>query len=298
MSADRKHRAAPGEAAVGAVRVGLAQVGSVLGDVDRNLSRAAEVIDEAVAGGADLIVFPELYLSGYAIGETEREVALRADEPRLTGLARGADHRAVVIGFPELDRRGRVYNSVAFFDSGVLAHVHRKLYLPAYGVFEEHQHFSAGAAMRAFDTRFGRMALLICYDAWQPALALLACQDGAEVLLLPANSPHSDPQQLDVRCYWRDITRLYARLFECYVVFVNRAGDERGTRFWGGSHVVDPRGEILCECPEDVESVVVSPPLDPAVVHDRRRELPLTRDPRLALLRTELTRLIDEGGDI
>jgi predicted amidohydrolase len=280
------------------VRVGLAQIGSVLGDVDRNLLRARDAIAEAVAGGADLIVFPELYLSGYAIGAAEREVGLAADGPALTRLAAEADRHALVIGFPELGRGGRVYNSAAFVDSGALCHVHRKLYLPTYGGFEERKHFSAGTAMRAFDTRFGRMAVLICNDAWQPALAFIACQDGAEVLLVPANSAHSDPRQLDVRCYWRDITRLYARLFQCYVVFVNRVGEELGLRFWGGSHVVDPRGEILCECPEDAESVVVSRPLDAGFVADRRRALPLTRDARLALLRRELTRLIDEGGDL
>ncbi len=280
------------------MRVGLAQISSALGDVDRNLVRAREVIEEAIAGGADLVVFPELCLSGYAIGATEREVGLSADEPSLTALARDDDRHALVIGFPELGRGGRVYNSAAFIDSGAVCHVHRKLYLPTYGGFEERKHFSAGTAMRAFDTRFGRMAVLLCNDAWQPALAFLACQDGAEMLLLPADSAHSDPRQLDVRSYWRDITRLYARLFECYVVFVNRVGEERGLRFWGGSHVVDPRGEILCECPEDAESVIVSGPLDAAAVRDRRRTLPLTRDARLALLRRELTRLIDEGGDL
>jgi predicted amidohydrolase len=280
------------------VRVGLAQIGSVLGDVDRNLVRAREAIEEAVAGGADLIVFPELYLSGYAIAATERAVGLAADEPALIRLAGEADRHALVIGFPELGRGGRVYNSAAFVDSGAACHVHRKLYLPTYGGFEERKLFSAGTAMRAFDTRFGRMAMLICNDAWQPALAFIACQDGAEVLLVPANSADSDPCQLDVRSYWRDITRLYARLFECYVVFVNRVGEEGGLRFWGGSHVVDPRGEIVCECPEDAESVVVSRPLDAAFVANRRRTLPLTRDARLALLRRELTRLIDEGGDL
>jgi predicted amidohydrolase len=280
------------------LRVALAQLDNVLGDVERNVSRAGEAIEEAAAEDADLIVFPELYLSGYAVGVAESAVGLHADEPALTGLARDAGRRSLLVGFPENGRGGRVYNSAAFFDAGLLCHVHRKLYLPTYGGFEERKHFSAGTSMRAFDTRFGRMAVLICNDAWQPALAFVACQDGAEVLLFPANSAHSDHRQLDVRRYWRDITCLYARLFECYVVFVNRAGEENGLRFWGGSHVVDPRGEVICECPEDVESVVVSEPLELTIVRDRRRTLPLTRDARLALLRRELTRLIDEGGDL
>jgi predicted amidohydrolase len=280
------------------LRVGLAQIDSALGDLEHNLRRAGEAIREAVTRGADLVVFPELHLSGYAIGATDRDVALEPHDPRLVQLARTAGSSSVVLGFPELGRGGRVYNSAAFLEGDGLGHLHRKLYLPTYGGFEERKHFSAGNAMRAFDTGLGRMALLICNDAWQPALAFVACQDGAEVLLIPADSAHSDARQLDVRSYWRDITSLYARLFQCYVVFVNRVGDEQGLSFWGGSHIVDPRGRIMCECPEDSECVVVSDPLDSVAVRERRRALPLTRDARLALLRRELTRLIDEGGDL
>lgn len=280
------------------MRVALAQVDSALGDVDRNLRRAGAAIREAVSGGADLVVFPELHLSGYAIGATDRDVSLQAQDGRLAELAGAATPNAVVLGFPELGRGGRVYNSAAYFEGDALGHLHRKLYLPTYGGFEERKHFSAGTAMRAFDTALGRMALLICNDAWQPALAFVACQDGAEVLLIPADSAHSDPDELDVRSYWRDITSLYARLLQCYVVFVNRVGEEHGLSFWGGSHLVDPYGRIICECPEDAECVLVSDPIDTATVRARRRRLPLTRDARLALLRRELTRLIDEGGDL
>ncbi len=280
------------------MRIALAQINSVLGAVPDNLVRARTAIGEAAEGGAEVIVFPELSLSGYAIGSTESDVSLRADDPGLGELARSAGDRALVIGFPEAGLGGRVYNSAAFFDSGTLVHVHRKLYLPTYNGFEERKHFSSGTTMRAFDTRFGRAALLICNDAWQPALAFVACQDGAELMIVPASSSHSDPLELEVRAYWRDICGLYARLYQCYVVFVNRVGEERGTRFWGGSRVVDPRGEVVCECPEDEEAVLVTGELNLAAVRDRRRRLPLTREARLALVRRELTRLIDEGGDL
>jgi predicted amidohydrolase len=101
-----------------------------------------------------------------------------------------------------------------------------------------------------------------------------------------------------VREYWRDIASLYARLFECYVVFVNRVGEECGLRFWGGSRVVDPMGEIVAHAPEDEAAVVVSGDLDPGAARRRRRLLPLTREARLVLLRRELGRLIEEGGDL
>lgn len=280
------------------MRVGLAQIDSKLGDLDANLKRAGEAIAEARAGGADLVVLPELCLSGYAIGSSDNEVALRADDPALGELAGAAGDGAVAIGFPEVSQGGRVYNSAAYFEAGTLVHVHRKLYLPTYAGFEERKHFSVGNSLRAFDTSVARMALLVCNDAWQPALAFVAAQDGAEWLIMPTDSAHSDPSELDVRGYWRDITTLYARLFECYVVFVNRVGEECGLRFWGGSRVVDPQGEVVAQAPEDEVAVVVSDDLDPGAVHRRRRRLPLTREARLVLLRRELTRLIEEGGDL
>jgi predicted amidohydrolase len=280
------------------LRIGLAQIDSKLGDLDVNLKRAGEAIAEARAAGADLVVLPELCLSGYAIGASDREVALRADDPALSDLAGAAGDGAVTICFPEIGQGGRVYNSAAYFDAGALVHVHRKLYLPTYAGFEERKHFSVGNAMRAFDTSAGRMALLVCNDAWQPALAFVAAQDGAEWMIMPTDSAHSDPYELDVREYWRDITTLYARLFECYVVFVNRVGEECGLRFWGGSRVVDPLGAIVAEAPEDEPAVVVSDDLDPGAARRRRRRLPLTREARLVLLRRELSRLIEEGGDL
>lgn len=280
------------------MRVGLAQIDSRLGDLAANLAASAEAIAEARDGGADLIVLPELCLSGYAIGSSPSDISLRADDPELVALAAAAGEGAVTIGFPELSQGGRVYNSAAYFEAGRLVHVHRKLYLPTYAGWEERKHFSVGATLRAFDAAHGRTALLVCNDAWQPALAFLACQDGAEWLLMPADSAHSDTHELDVREYWRDITDLYARLFECYVVFVNRVGDECGLTFWGGSRVIGPTGEVIAEAPEDVATVLVTPDLDPTAVRRRRRSLPLTREARLALLRRELTRLIDEGGDL
>jgi predicted amidohydrolase len=228
----------------------------------------------------------------------DAELGIGVDHPALARVGRAAGRGATVLGFSELGSGGRVYNSGAFIDAGTVRHVHRKLYLPTYNGFEERKHFSAGSSMRAFETRFGRAGLLVCNDAWQPALAFVAIQDGAEMLIVLANSSRGDSRELDVCAYWRDITSLYARLFECYVVFVNRVGEERGARFWGGSHVIDPHGEVVCEAPEEEECIAVTPELDPAAVRARRRRMPLTREARLGLLRRELTRLIDEGGDL
>jgi predicted amidohydrolase len=280
------------------MRITLAQTTSQLGDVDANLDRAAEIIARAGRESSDLVVFPELYLTGYALGQLDKDVSMSADDPRLTQLSAIAPETDVLVGFYEDGLGVHNYNAAAYYDGESLVHTHRKLYLPTYDIFEERKHFSPGQSMRAFDTRQGRAATLICNDAWQPHLAFLAVQDGARVLLVPTDSAQSRfPEQYDSRTYWRDITVFYARMFQCYVVFCNRVGDEgEHLRFWGGSHIVDPWGKIVCALPDDEEAVVTTE-IDLAMVRKRRREVPLVREARLGLLAREATRLADEGGD-
>jgi predicted amidohydrolase len=279
------------------MRIALAQLDVRLGDIERNAARARELIRRARAEGADLIVLPELSLSGYDFGEVEDDLAIGRDDPRLAALVAEAGDSALVVGFAESTPL-HTYNAAAYFERGALVHVHRKIYLPTYGVFEERKHFSPGGAMRAFDTRLGRLALLLCNDAWQPALAFLAVQDAAQLLLIPANSASAAyPGALDTRGYWRDITRFYGRMFESYVVFVNRVGREGELDFWGGSHVVDPYGEVLAVAADYAEDVLVVD-VDLAAVRARRHRVPLVREARLGLIAREVDRLLGEGGDL
>jgi predicted amidohydrolase len=280
------------------MRITLAQATSELGDVDANLERAAEIVAQADSEHSDLVVFPELFLTGYALGRVDEDLTMSADDPRLKALSAAVPSTDVLIGLYEDGLGVHNYNSAAYYDASGLVHTHRKLYLPTYDVFEERKYFSPGQSMRAYDTRHGRMATLICNDAWQPQLAFLAVQDGARVLLMPTNSAQSRfPERYDSQTYWRDITVFYARMFECYVVFCNRVGEEaEHLRFWGGSHVVDPWGEIVCSLPEHEEAVVTTE-INLANVRKRRREVPLVREARLGLLAREAMRLAEEGGD-
>jgi predicted amidohydrolase len=281
------------------MQVALAQFAPVLGDTDANLARIGELIDEAVAGGADLVVFPELATSGYALGDVTDSVAMAADDPRLLELSRRAHGAGVLVGFPEEGNRSiHTYNSAIHLQGGGIVHCHRKLYLPTYDIFEERKHFSPGQFMRAYDAQDGRMATLICNDAWQPQLAFLAIQDGAQVLLVPTNSAQSRfPDRYDSVTYWRDITGFYARMLQCYVVFVNRIGDEGELHFWGGSHVVDPWGQVVAEAPIDAPSLTMVD-LDLRRIRQRRREVPLVKEARLGLVEREARRLVEEGGDL
>jgi predicted amidohydrolase len=276
------------------MRVALAQLDPVIGDVDRNLSQIRELIDRANADGADLTVFPELALHGYALGRLRGGRRLLSSDERLASLAAG--HSDVLVGFHE-DGGLRAYNSAAYVSGARLVHVHRKLYLPNYLVWEERKHSSPGQSLRAFDTAHARTATLICNDAWQPPLPWLAAQDGAELLLVPTNSASNlGADRVDTRVYWERLLESIGRMQQIWVVFVNRVGTEAGAEFWGGSCVVDPHGEIVARAPYGEPSLTVVD-IDVAAAGRARRELPLLAEARLGLIRRETTRLIEEGGD-
>jgi predicted amidohydrolase len=278
--------------------VTLAQIDCLLGDVEANLRRAMEVVAEAKDEGADLVVFPELSLAGYALKEFSTDVAIDARSEPILSLAEEAGEMGVVVGFCEEGRGFHVYNSAAYLEGGSLLHLHRKLYLPNYRIYEERKHYNPGQSLRAFDTRLGRLAILICNDAWQPFVPFIAVQDGAQVLIIPANSGfYPYPELLNTKEYWRDITRFYARMLESYVIFVNRIGEEENLVFLGYSHVVDPWGRVVAEGPGR-EEALITVDIDLGNVRRRRREVPLVKEARLALLSKELNRLAEEGGDL
>src|SRR5215470_7815369 len=274
--------------------VAVAQIDATLGDVAGNLACARDSIRRAASQGADLVVFPELALHGYALGHVRGDHSLRASDPRLASLTEsGAD---VLVGFHE-DGAVRRYNSAAYLTADGVRHVHRKLYLPNYLVWEERKHASPGQCLRAFDTRIGRVATLICNDAWQPVLPWLAAQDGAEVLLVPTNSATGPGSEVvDVIGYWDELLRFIARMQQCWVIFCNRVGTEAGARFWGGSRILDPSGQVAAQAPLWEPGLVVAD-IDVSAARRHRHELPLLAEARLGLIERELARLISEGGD-
>ncbi|MQA25425.1 MAG: amidohydrolase [Micromonosporaceae bacterium] len=276
------------------MRVALAQVDCKLGDVGANLRAADKTVQDAVGDGADLVVFPELALNGYALSMASEDTSLSARDERLAALSTwGPD---VLVGFYE-DGGMRRYNSAGYLTAGSLTHVQRKLYLPNYLVWEERKHASPGQSLRAFDTAHGRVAVLVCNDAWQLAMPWLAVQDGAETLLVVVNSAaDGGPDCLDNVAYWCDVLQFIARMQQVWVVFVNRVGEENGARFWGGSRVLDPYGHVVAQAPL-WEPALVTVNVDPSAARRRRREVPLIAEARLGLVAREVDRLIREGGD-
>ena len=166
------------------LNLALVQIASRLADVDANLEKHLVFIKQARAQKADLIVFPELSLTGYVLQDLVPSVAHRPvdDDPVFRTLLKASQDLDVVVGFVDEDARHRFFISQAYLSGGRIVHVHHKLYLPTYALFDEGRFFSRGDAVRAFDTRFGRFGMLICEDFWHASPPYLFWLDGADVL--------------------------------------------------------------------------------------------------------------------
>jgi predicted amidohydrolase len=279
-------------------RLALAQIDTHLGDVAANLDAHLATIARAKRGGADLVVFPELSLTGYMLQDLADQVALTstAADPvfrRLLAASRGVD---LVVSFVERDPRHSLFIAAVYLSAGAVVHLHRKVYLPTYGLFQDGRFFDRGRSFRAFDTRFGRMGLLICEDFWHVSAPYQLWIDGADLLLLISASPgrglHGDGRLQSAR--WIDnITQTYASLFTVYVAQNNRVGFEDGLCYWGGAAVIGPDGDALARGPDFAEALVVAE-IDPDRLRRARLALPLLRDEQPALLARALARLSGE----
>jgi len=281
------------------VRIALAQIAPQLGGLEENLARHQELLGAARAKEADLVVFPELGLTGYLLQDLAGDVAMRLDDRRLAGLGAATKGLSAVVSFVEESTDHRLFISAGLFEDGELRHVHRKLFLPTYGLFDERRFFAAGDALRAVTSQLGvGIGIGVCEDFWHLAVPQLLALDGAQILINVSSSPGRDLAAtnevgLGTATSWRTLMRTYAQLTTSFVVFCNRVGVEESISFWGGSEVIGPTGEVLFGAPlydEGLYTVDIS-------LGDIRRErivLPLLRDERPELQIRELSRIVAE----
>jgi predicted amidohydrolase len=271
--------------------------------VDDNLATHRRVIDDAKAQGIDLLVFPELGLTGYLLQDLNSEVAMRADDQRLAELGQAAAEMSLVLGFVEESDDHQLYIAAALFENGRLRHVYRKSYLPNYGLFDERRFFGAGTQIRAVDSRLGvRLGISICEDFWHLPTPYLLALDGAQVLINISSSPGRDIAAvveggLGSADSWRTLMRSYAQLTTTYVIFVNRVGVDESVTFWGGSQVIDPAGDVTFEAPLLEDGLFVTE-IDLDNVRRERVALPLLRDERPDYVLRQLERIVREQAGI
>ena len=281
------------------LRVALAQIAPRLGALEANLERHHALLAEAREGGADLVVFPELGLTGYQLQDLAAEVSMRLDDPRLADLAAATGGLSAVVSFVEESADHRLFIAAALFEDGLLRHVHRKLFLPTYGLFDERRFFAQGDSLRAVPSRLEvGIGIGICEDFWHLSLPQLLALDGAQILINVSSSPGRDLAAtnevgLGTATSWRTLMRTYAQLTTSFVIFCNRVGVDESISFWGGSEVIAPSGRAVFSAPlydEGLFQVEIA-------LQDVRREriaLPLLRDERPELHVRELSRIIAE----
>lgn len=270
----------------------LAQIKPKLGCVADNLALIEERIGQAKAAGADLVVFPELAVTGYFLKDLVPEVALRLDSreiARLIELSRGI---SIAVGFVEETADYRFFNSALYLEDGAIKHLHRKVYLPTYGLFDEQRYMARGERFRAFDSKFGRMGILICEDMWHLSSSYILAMDGAATLLCLSSSPGRgvEGETLGSAAAWQKLTATTAMFLNCRVLYSNRVGYEDGVNFWGGSEYIAPSGESAVRArlwEEDSVSAVV----EEGALRRERIFSPMLRDENLFVTMQELRRI-------
>lgn len=283
--------------------VGLAQLYPKIGDMAANLKTHLAQIEAAKAHGVQLLMFPELSLTGYNLQDLVYEVAMQptTENPIFRQLLEASgDHDVdLMVGFVDTDQRARYFIGAAYLSGGKVLHVHHKVYLPTYTMFDERRYFAWGDAVRAFDTRFGRFGMLICEDFWHVSPPYLLWIDRADLFLFHSASPGRGldaSDRLGSARWVQLVNQAYGSLFTSYILHCNRVGYEDGLNFWGGSTIVDPEGEIVCAAPMHEPALCIQT-IDLNQTRRTRTRLPLLRDERTGLMARELTRIIEETPD-
>jgi predicted amidohydrolase len=254
------------------MKVKIYQTSPVLLDVETNLEEVITKIRQGREEGAQLLVFPELALTGYFVGQRYHEAALRLDSKEVKRLARATEGTAAIVGFIEESPSMNFYNSALVMKGGVILFAYRKLNLPNYGVFEERKIFSPGKRIPVFRLHGFSIAVFICNDLWHPSLPYLGVTQKADIFVTIFNSSEgSMGSEFSNIESWEIINKFYSRVFGIYNVAANRVGQEtfeesqvlpnnyqnetpqvlstprkpKTYHFWGGSEIVNPFGKRI-----------------------------------------------------
>jgi NAD+ synthase (glutamine-hydrolysing) len=264
------------------IRIAIAQCAPALGAVKRNLDMHEKWIARAKAAGARLVIFPELSLTGYYLKDLAADVACAADDPQLAPIAEASRDIDISAGFVERSADAKLHIAQGHWSGGKLVHVHRKVYLPTYGIFDDGRYFGPGDRFETYRWAGGTTGVAICEDLWHVSTPYLYAAAGATIVLAPSASPGrgvAEGGDLGTAESCRLMDRFYASYLTLYVVYVNRVGHEDGIAFWGGSEIVAPDGTVAARAPEFDEELLIGE-IDPELVARERARNPLLRDER------------------
>lgn len=263
------------------MKIALAQISPKLGDTQWNFQLHTEYIQKAQKKNVDLLVFPELSLTGYSLKDMVEEIAVDPhSDPLFKKLKDLSRDIAFVVGFVEEKEKGLFWNSAAYFSRGKLSHIHRKVYLPTYGMFEELKFFDEGKNFHTFPTTFGKTGMLICYDFLHISSSYLLFLGGSELIIVISAAPgrgFTDDEGYASSRMWELMGEAVSRFFQSFVIYCNRVGFEDGKSFAGGSFIYDPGGRLIAKSPYIDEDFLVQD-IDMEDIRRHRRSRPYRRD--------------------
>lgn len=273
-------------------KIAVAQCAPALGAFKRNITMHKEWIGRARDAKADLVIFPELSLTGYYVKDLASDLACSATDERLRPIADASRDIDVCAGFVERGPDARLHIAQGYWSKGRLVNVHRKVYLPTYGIFDDGRYFGPGERFEVFTSAAGPAGIAICEDLWHVSVPYTYAATGATIVFSPASSPGrgvAEGGDLGTAESCRLMDRFYAQYLTLYVAFVNRVGHEDGIAFWGGSEVVAPDGTVVGRAPDFEEHLLVAD-VDRDLVGRERDRNPLIRDERADLVISHLAR--------
>lgn len=237
-------------------RIALAQISCEQGNKEKNLETIRENVAKAKREGAQLVIFPELSLTGYVVRDQIYELAERIPGPSTRFVEELAKESKlhIVFGMPEASEKAQatLYNSAILVGPKGFIGKYHKMYLPTHSVFEEKRYFRPGYQVAVFDTKLGKIGLVICYDIYFPEVTRLTRLKGAQLIVCISASPGIR------RSFFETLTTARAIENTAFLAYVNMAGIEDGLQFWGGSRMIGPGGRIIAQAKYDEEDFVVA----------------------------------------
>ena len=237
------------------LKIALAQISCKRADKTSNIEKMKLYVEKAEKEGAELVIFPELSLTDYLVRDLIYELAEPIPGPSVKKMAEIAKENQVyiVFGMPEMSQKAEsvIYNTAVLVGSEGYIGKYRKMYLPTHSVFEEKRYFRQGYETSVFETKIGRIGLIICYDVFFPEVSRALKLNGAELIVCISASPAVR------RTFFEILTAARAIENNVFLAYVNLVGIEEGLQFWGGSRIISPSGSIIAKAKYDEEDFVV-----------------------------------------
>lgn len=282
------------------MKVALAQISPFLGDVRKNLDLHLRYFEKARKKKVDLLIFPELSLTGYTLKDLVEDVAISPEDNSIFDrlIAESRDVSSV-IGFVEEKERGLFFNSAAFLSKGKILHIHRKVFLPTFGIFEEAKFFAQGKNFHTFPTPYGNTGMMICRDFLNYGAGYLLFAGGSEIMIIISAAPGrgvAGGEAYETSRMWESMGETISRFSTSFLIYCNRVGFEDGKHFAGGSFIFDPLGQLVSIASYlDEDFLVQEINLD--FIREARKKWPYKRDDKPEVILEALKRIVREYED-